>query len=456
MNASLDLMPPFVEYLDVSRDPKAREASELPAELLAKPAELGFTELGWIAYVVTGDDGRSGFVSHVSMGGSTALSLQTIHGAGRTFSATTLLEDGTVLSTESGAFTASTRAVIQRLSADPALRYLHAWSDAADVGTFLAEHEARVAALVSPDNPAVPIDLRAYVAVRRRWREIVDAYDAARLAWSSRIGRGLLAVGLISMGLAVWKIYPAVAAPYGTIAALVACSISIVAIGATADSLGAALRPVVDEVLLRRHEVSAVSRPRPARELLRAGDEPKTASIPPEILAGQAARPRAIVVADTDPERLLRADLLASVGTSALFPLVGFALSVRWDVVGVIVAIGLGLCVDAVMVLATGMGLRDRVRRELVPELVSAERDAAPDDTGSVAPVLALLRGLAGAVVLAIAYGLGRSGVSFDPTPPATLGLVWGGAALAIAIRAWVKTTAHHARVVLAATRRRT
>ncbi|MBX3225713.1 MAG: hypothetical protein KIT84_30950 [Labilithrix sp.] len=437
-----------LEYVDVSDDPSAREASRLSSEALAAPRALGFTELGWI---MTARNGALVFVSHVSIGadGVTVLALTHVDFTAPADMAVakTLLEDGTIVSTEQSKGAEPTSIVgVTRRAADPAHRYRYHASRAGDVAGLIAEHEARIASLATADNPPVPLDMRAYVAMRRRWREIADPDDAARFVWCMRARDAATLGGLVAALIAAWNVHPLVLARHGAETAAVA-AVAIVVLGALAGAaLGSALVSTILFVWARvATRAAALAPARPARELLALGDRIERGRVPS---ADVEARPRPIRVATSDLDALLRADRAATVGASLLFPLLGLALNVALGVGGALAAFGVWLAADGALLLTKGHPARDLVRRAIAPAIVDAEIAAEDDEARSLLLPLALLRCLLGAIVLAVAraFLVGRSPA--DPSPHQDVVVLWLAFAAVMTTRAWLAARKRHRRVV--------
>ncbi len=265
----------MLTYTDVSLDRTALARSGLPESMLAETGKLGFDHAGWIATTVSDGGGANSPVLLTSV--HTACDRQSVASLLRTsafddVSFATLFEDGSVVET---GLRPKKRWWYLRWGLD--VPRVHAFAleyvEAGSIAALREIHETRVEAeRRRGGRPVSGHDMRTYLAIRKRYRELAD--PRMQRQQTIALVSGMLAIAMSAAASAYVRkgVGPS---------ALPMISNTAVAIGLSM-LIGALVFMVslffVAPILARGAKAPP---PRSARELLRLADDVRQGFLPP-------------------------------------------------------------------------------------------------------------------------------------------------------------------------------
>ncbi len=430
------------EYVDVSDDPAAPRHAALSEAICEKAIELGFVDLGWIAAIVQGATNSGPLVSRVmrSADGRTLLSLTRFRGRDN-ISLKTLFEDGTVVSTEQRPPGFEGMLIARGATIAPQHAYDLAVYRNDDLADLARIHHERLQKEPHASRTPVEGDLRAHLAVRRRYREIANPRVAKQHAFAGLLSK--IAFVIVVGGSVFASVMLREALGNG---ALFIALVGLV-LGAGV-SLGVFLFGLVVLAPFVAKNV-AVPPPRSAQELLALADEVPRGRVARHVESADddegaepAPRPNPdapILVPAADLARLRRRDTIVSLVNALVLPGVGFALIRVLGTAGTTAAFGAIACIDAAILFVMQRSRLDLLRAKFVPALVAAE--SAP----VVPPGLRWVYAAVGIVALVISRRTIMIGS--DPAPP-WLFAEWAALAALFVFAAWRAARKRHARLV--------
>jgi hypothetical protein len=259
---------PTYTYRDVSRDPNARARANVSEATRGCLRALGYRPLGHVAAV-----SNFGFVlvNEVWSEGGSFVSAETFQGA-EIVAFSTLLRDGTVISTTQNHFTGWQRWVVPHgVRKSAASGYDHAAFRVDDISTLEVLHAARVRRAVAETGSSIveANDLTTNIAIRIRYRELAERALQVQYAVA---GSTSMVVGTLTLGLVViaW-----IRNWVGGLAALgLAFALSLFLIPVS-DKIGLL---IFGPIVARRQEANRV----PADDLIERAKRIAFGEIPPE------------------------------------------------------------------------------------------------------------------------------------------------------------------------------
>jgi hypothetical protein len=365
------------DYFDLTGiDQGARP--ELSPALLAEVRALGFSELGWVAAVhrrpepePKGEDEDEDeapaarpalpLVSYVMLhqDGVTTLALTKTAEGIDSLGLGTLFDDGLIVKTETTPPGLRWQIISRNIRLAPRHGYDFAGIQTSDPKALVAFHQERVraAGATSASRAPVPGSTLAHIAMRVRFREVMDPLREARTKWSLRLRTPVfLATTAIVFGVLVVL---GARGPFLVLGALVA-----IACGVTC---GLAALPFLLTVLVPTFLRDVSAPPRTSAAVMIASAlrvlEALRARVP-GIARSIAVRAGALPV--TPPRK--RCFLLAN---ASVMPALGFALMGKLGSVGPVAAMGIMMTLDAAFMFVTKQTRVDALRRWFFPALAT-------------------------------------------------------------------------------------
>jgi hypothetical protein len=431
-------------YTDVSADPTALRRSRLREAQLAEANALGFGATSFIAAVPDaalseGQDPVAVLLSAVMFDAHRAMTLSLSHTdeVGDDYCLKTLFTDGSIIMTESEP---QKNRVRLKLGVTSAPRYGVdlAFVEMTSLADLVAAHERRVDAHRSPDRePIASHDLRAHLAMKKRWREIADA----RMRWQTKIA---MAFGVVTMLITIAGPLVGIRAIAGVIGeSLAYMLVTAGTLGGVPLGFGAFVFALlyVAPIFARLAPAPAM---RPARELLPLADTVARGAIP---VASRATSPR---LPRPDIARLQHNDLIVTMASAMFLPLVGIATHALFGNARAWLAISVILTLDAMVQIVAKKTRTDLLRERYVPELVRAEAavpeiacgGAACAIPNGVGVFLRLALGVLGIVVATRLLALPREPFRLDAIGQ------WTIVAIFVFVTVLSRTKARHAKLV--------
>lgn len=414
----------MLKLTDVSRDPTAPSRSRLRAEDIEAARTLGFLHEGWVSAVTDGP--RSGSPDDDEV----LIDLVMVHRDGACIlemarwrwledvAVRTLFEDGTVIVT-SRMPSEGWWKLRWGVASAPEHGYFLEHVETKSVAHLVAVHEERVRRRrVRGQRPVEKHDMRAYLAMRKRWREIADPRMGRQQKIASRIALATIAMTAIT-GMALTRTAVAELGSSFPAVGLVAAGASLVAGLALGFSAFVFSMYFVAAILAQRGDAPAR---RKARGLLALADSVPSGYLP----APAAPRPKRPSRTSRELARLRRIDLAVAVASTLVLPLSGFVGTLLFGTAAIPVVLGLVFTMDGAIALFTKKTRTQLLRERCVPALVRAEGETTCDTAPCATPlgkkVLGVTWMLGGLARLYSARAALHAGSTAAPTGSSTSG----------------------------------
>jgi hypothetical protein len=358
---------------DVTHDPHARDRSGLQDAWLDEAARLGFAPLGWTCAV------PSQLPPGAIVDENLILTAVLAHRSRRAFLDMTTIElvderglktvfdDGTVVNTAIRPPTFwKYRAGLEGTPARH--RYDLAYYSVSSLADLFEIHEQRVRAEEARGRRVAPADeLRTYLTIRKRWREIADPRMLSQQKIATAFGIASGVAGLVGMTVLARALAPSL----GDAAWLIGFAGAIAALPFGFAAFVFALFFIAP----RLARGAAAPPPRPLRDMLALAAEVPLARIPPRGMRSTPAIPEPVVTVALSPEALTRAqriDMAISIADAAAIPIVGLASFAAGGAAVASVALAILFSVEGVVGVVMNRMPAALLREALVPELARA------------------------------------------------------------------------------------